>query len=349
MTDAASTESPDIGQPAGQHMAAEIAEQPAMLGRIGVEAGPEIAAIAADDRGRAAPRFVLLAARGTSDHAALYAKYLIEVQLGLPAGLVSPSSMTVYESRPDLRDVLFLAVSQSGGSPDLIDSMTVARSCGALTVAVTNNPHSALAEAAEFAVDIRAGVERAVAATKTYTAELLALYLLLSPAAADVEATRRRIDTLVEAAAQTLNHPDAVTAAATRYRFADRLITTARGYRLSDRPRGCVEADGDLLPRCPGVLRGGSAARPDGHGRRRSAGAGGGHAGAGGRAMLAVLDKLAQRRADLLVVGGFAGRGADRGAAAAGTHRRPARGAVPGGGDPAAATAGLAVGDAAGR
>lgn len=300
MTDAAHS------PPAGQHMAAEIAEQPAMLAELGLGAGPAIAAVAAAISARQ-PRFVLLAARGTSDHAALYAKYLIEVQLGRPAGLVSPSSMTVYESRPDLRDVLFLAVSQSGGSPDLIDSLTVARSCGALTVAVTNNPTSPLAEAAEFAVDVRAGVERAVAATKTYTAELLALYLLLSPAAADRAATRRRVDDLVRAAEQTLDHQDAVTAAATRYRFADRLITTARGFSyptareaalklmetcylgaqafsgadLLHGPMAMVDADLPVI----------AVATP----------------GAGGRAMLAVLEKLEQRRADLLVVGGSIG------------------------------------------
>ena len=304
MTDAARTDTP--APVAGQHMAAEIAEQPAMLQRLGWEAGAEIAAVGAAIRERK-PRFVLLAARGTSDHAALYAKYLIEVQLGLPAGLVSPSSMTVYESRPDLRDVLFLTVSQSGGSPDLIDSLTVARSCGALTVAVTNNPSSVLAEAAEFSVDVRAGVEKAVAATKTYTAELLALYLLLSPAAADAEATRGRIDALATAAAATLDHADAVAAAATRYRFADRLITTARGFSyptareaalklmetcylgaqafsgadLLHGPMAMVDADLPVL----------AVATP----------------GAGGRAMLAVLDKLEQRRADLLVIGGIEG------------------------------------------
>lgn len=286
----------------GRHMAAEIAEQPAMLSRLGHEVGPEIAAVGAAIRARQ-PRFALLAARGTSDHAALYAKYLIEVQLGRPAGLVSPSSMTVYESRPDLRDVLFLAVSQSGGSPDLIDSMTVARSCGALTVAVTNNPASALARAAEFSIDVRAGLERAVAATKTYTAELLALYLLLSPAAAERDPTRRRLDDLVHAAGQTLDRADAVAAAATRYRFADRLITTARGYSYPTAREGALK----LMETCylgaqafsgADLLHGPMAmvdadlpvlavATP----------------GAGGRAMQPVLDKLAQRRADLLVIG----------------------------------------------
>ncbi len=121
----------------GTLMAAEIAEQPDVLSRLLRDGAADIAEVAQAIRQRA-PRFVLFAARGTSDHAALYAKYLVEIRLGLPAGLASPSTLTVYGSRPDLRDVLFVAVSQSGGSSDLVDSTTAARECGALTVAVTN-------------------------------------------------------------------------------------------------------------------------------------------------------------------------------------------------------------------
>jgi glucosamine--fructose-6-phosphate aminotransferase (isomerizing) len=112
-------------------------------------------------------------------------------------------------------------VSQSGSSPDLVDSLTAAGECGALTVAVTNDPSSPLASAADVAVDVSAGPERAVAATKTYTTELLALRLLfVGPDGADA---------LPDAAAETLANPAAVEAAR-RYRYAERLITTARGY-----------------------------------------------------------------------------------------------------------------------
>jgi glucosamine--fructose-6-phosphate aminotransferase (isomerizing) len=211
----------------GVLMAAEIAEQPAVLRGL---LGDRATAIRAVSRAVAArkPRFVLLAARGTSDHAALYAKYLLEVRAGLPVGLVSPSTFTVYRARPDLRDVLFVAVSQSGGSPDLIDSVAAARGCGASTLAVTNNPASGLADAAEFTVDVGAGVERAVAATKTYTAELLTLYLVLAGLTGDdVSAATAG---LADAAEATLAAHDAVLAAASRYRFASRLVTTARGY-----------------------------------------------------------------------------------------------------------------------
>src|SRR6185369_1694686 len=162
----------------GARMAAEVAQQPDVLRRI-LDDGAHDTRAVARTVARAAPRFVLLAARGTSDHAALYAKYLVEVRLGLPAGLASPSTLTAYGARPDLRDVLVVAVSQSGGSPDLLETVTVARSCGALTLAVTNAPESALAAAGDLHLDVRAGPELAVAATKSYTAELLTLFLLV--------------------------------------------------------------------------------------------------------------------------------------------------------------------------
>lgn len=204
----------------GALMAAEIAEQPAALQRLLSDGSAAIAEVRERIR-QSSPRFVLFAARGTSDHAALYAKYLTEIHLGLPAGLASPSTLTVYGSRPDLRDVLWIAVSQSGSSPDLVDSTVAARECGALTVAVTNNTASKLAGAADLVVDVHAGLERAVAATKTYTTELLALRLmLLGPDGTDA---------LPAAAQQTLADGAGVTAAQ-RYRYADRLITTARGY-----------------------------------------------------------------------------------------------------------------------
>lgn len=100
----------------GSMMAAEIKEQPAVLDRILSEGRAGVLDVARAVRARR-PRFVLFVARGTSDHAALYAKYLVETRLALPAGLASPSTMTVYDARPDLRDVLVLAVSQSGASP----------------------------------------------------------------------------------------------------------------------------------------------------------------------------------------------------------------------------------------
>lgn len=204
-------------------MAAEVAEQPAVFDSVVARRGGlgKVAALIAARR----PRFALLAARGSSDHAALYAKYLIEVLLQLPAGLVSPSTTTLYGAEPDLADVLYVTVSQSGGSPDLVAATEAARARGALTVAVTNTPDSPLHDAAELSVDIKAGDELAVAATKTYTATLLSLYLL-------VDAVRggqgEAVAGIGELAARTLDQP--VAEAVERYRWVERMVTTGRGY-----------------------------------------------------------------------------------------------------------------------
>lgn len=212
----------------GRHMAAEIAQQPRVFADL--LSGQDTIARTAEHITARRPRFALLAARGSSDHAAYYAKYLVEVLLELPAGLVSPSTTTLYRAQPDLSDVLLISISQSGSSPDLVEVTRNARSSGALTVAVTNTPGSALVDAAELAVDIGAGPERAVAATKTYTATLLALYLL-------VDAIRGGRGTaaaqLPELAQRTLDRSaEAVAEAARRYRFAERVVATGRGFSV---------------------------------------------------------------------------------------------------------------------
>jgi glucosamine--fructose-6-phosphate aminotransferase (isomerizing) len=280
----------------GHLMAAEIAEQPQVWRRL-LREGLDPIRAAADQISQAAPRFVQLVARGTSDHAALYAKYLIEINHGLPAGLVSPSTVTVYGARPDLRDVLYIAVSQSGGSPDLVRSVEVARAQGALTIAVTNNAESDLAAAAAIHIDVLAGSERSVAATKSYTAELLALQLLLGGG------DGRGAEALPELGEQVLASGEQVRDAAQRYRFAQRLITTARGYSYPTAREAALKlmetsylsaqafSGADLLhgplatvdPQVP-VL----AIVPDG---------------AGGQAMLPVLERLAERHADVFGVG----------------------------------------------
>lgn len=210
----------------GALMAAEIAEQPQAWRRILDEGSPAIQAAARTIAGRS-PRFVLFAARGTSDHAALYGKYLVEIDHRLPAGLMSPSSMTVYGARPDLRDVLVVAVSQSGGSPDLVQSLRVAREQGATTVALTNAAGSDLAAEAELHLDVLAGPERSVAATKSYTAQLLVLQLLFSfLKGGDAGAAA----TLPDLGDQVLAEEAEVAVAAQRYRFAGGLVTTGRGY-----------------------------------------------------------------------------------------------------------------------
>jgi glucosamine--fructose-6-phosphate aminotransferase (isomerizing) len=210
----------------GGHMATEIAEQPGVLAEISTRqpAIADVAEVVANHN----PRFALLAARGSSDHAALYAKYLIEVLLGVPTGLVSPSTTTLYRAQPDLTDVLYLTVSQSGGSPDLVEVTEAARRHGALTVAVTNNPSSPLHAEAELSIDLGAGSELAVAATKTYTATLLTLYLLVDAVRGGTGAAVANIGELAEVTLATTS--EAVRDAVSQYRYVERMVTTGRGY-----------------------------------------------------------------------------------------------------------------------
>src|SRR5258706_7556880 len=114
-------------------------------------------------------------ARGSSDHAATYAKYLFETRTGVLVASAAPSIASVYGARQDLRDCLFLAISQSGRSPDLLSTLEAAKQAGALTVALVNDEESPLATTADYALPLCAGEEKSVAATKSYIASLAAL------------------------------------------------------------------------------------------------------------------------------------------------------------------------------
>jgi glucosamine--fructose-6-phosphate aminotransferase (isomerizing) len=127
-----------------------------------------------------APRAVVTCARGSSDHAATYARYLVETRTGLLASSASPSISSVYETKADLEGVLFLAISQSGASPDLLAAAAAARKAGALVLALVNAEDSPLARAADHVVPLRAGVEASVAATKSYIASLAAIVHLVA-------------------------------------------------------------------------------------------------------------------------------------------------------------------------
>jgi glucosamine--fructose-6-phosphate aminotransferase (isomerizing) len=122
--------------------------------------------------------YVFLAARGTSDNAGRYANYLWGAHNGLPVALATPSLFTFYRQPPRFRNALVIGVSQSGQSPDIVSVVEEGRRQGCLTLAITNAPDSPLGRAADFVLDIQAGVEKAVAATKTYTAELMALAMI---------------------------------------------------------------------------------------------------------------------------------------------------------------------------
>jgi glutamine---fructose-6-phosphate transaminase (isomerizing) len=217
----------------GVGMAADIAEQPEGYERLLSAPHADLIAQVAAQVAAWQPRHVVFTARGTSDHAALYAAYLTEIRLGIPAGLASPSAFTLYGARPDLSGALVVGVSQSGGSADLVEVVRAARESGAHTLAVTNNPASELAQAAELHVDVAAGHERAVAATKTYTAELLALLMLVEGVRAGdgrlPDEERAALGELPALATTVLADTTPVELAP-RYRFAARVVTTGRGY-----------------------------------------------------------------------------------------------------------------------
>ncbi|MCM4076942.1 SIS domain-containing protein [Paractinoplanes hotanensis] len=214
-------------------MAADIAEQPGGFARLLDTEHTGLIAEVAAEVARRRPRNVVFVARGTSDHAALYGAYLSEIRLGLPVASASPSAITLFGARPDFTGSLVVGVSQSGGSPDLTGVLQVARETGGLTLAVTNNPESPLARAAELSIDVAAGHERAVAATKTYTAELLALLLLVEGIRAGdgvlPAEERSALDKLPQLAEDALADRTADDLAQ-RYRFASRMVTTGRGY-----------------------------------------------------------------------------------------------------------------------
>lgn len=155
----------------------EIFEQPAVVGRLLETARPALEALVASlDRDRI--DFVVIAARGTSDHAAIYAQYLLGVRNCLSVALAAPSIISLYGVAPDVSRALVIGISQSGASPDIVGVVEAARRQGAPTLAITNTPDSPLAEAADHLVDLGAGPEQSIAATKTYTAELGAVALL---------------------------------------------------------------------------------------------------------------------------------------------------------------------------
>ena len=155
----------------------ELLEQPAATQRL-LDAGAADIGRVGDEIRRRNPAFVLIAARGSSDHAALYAQYLWGIRNGLPVALATPSTITLYGARPRLADAVVVGISQSGSSPDIAAVVEEGRRQGALTVAVTNDPASPLARVADEIIELHAGPERATAATKTYTTQLLAMAML---------------------------------------------------------------------------------------------------------------------------------------------------------------------------
>lgn len=164
-------------------MAREIAEIPAAAERL--LARHQIASAIADRVERAAPRIVIVCGRGSSGHVGVYLRYLIETRIGLLVSAAAPSIVTAYRRRPDMRNALFVVISQSGRSPDLVMATQYARESGALTLAIVNDETSPAAAAADLVLPIGAGPEHAVAATKTVALSMLAGVQLLAALTGD--------------------------------------------------------------------------------------------------------------------------------------------------------------------
>ncbi|MGZ4580639.1 MAG: SIS domain-containing protein [Nocardioidaceae bacterium] len=212
----------------------ELREQPEVAARLLAATEPRLPELRAA-LGVPGTEQVLLVARGSSDNAAQYARYLWEVALGLPVSLAAPSLTTVYGRPLQLRRHAVVAVSQSGRSPDVVGVVEQARAAGCPTLAVTNDPASPLADAAAHTLDLAAGPERSVAATKTYTGSLLALALLSLALAEDGGrpeqlADLARVPGALHAAVDGLT---GLAAAADVLAAADRAVCVGRGLNLS--------------------------------------------------------------------------------------------------------------------
>ena len=209
----------------------EILEQPAAAARFLAAQAEPVEQIAGSLRDRP-PRHVVIAARGTSDHAAIYAQYVLGVRHRLSVGLGIPSIVSLYGVAPDLTDALVIGISQSGASPDIIGVIAAARAQGAPTIAITNDPASPLAAAAGQVIALEAGPERAIAATKTYTAELLAI-ALLSAALADDPVDRAAVAGIPDALAVALDLEPDIERIAADQAAATRALVLARGYEYA--------------------------------------------------------------------------------------------------------------------
>ena len=211
----------------------EIREQPEVAARLLAEKSGHLAKIAAGLRTREI-RGVMIAARGTSDHAAIYAQYLFGGFHRLPVALAAPALFSVYGTPPRLNDWLVIGISQSGASPDVVAVLASAREQGAATIALTNVPDSDLGNVADWVIDLSAGAERAVAATKTYTAELFSIAMLaaaLDPAKA---AERQAALALVpDALRRALEAEADVEAAAGERAGIEQCVVLGRGFEYA--------------------------------------------------------------------------------------------------------------------
>ncbi len=209
----------------------EIREQPVALERL-LHEGRAGTQEVAGRIGAFRPRFVVIVARGSSDNVARYAQYLFGIRHGLTVALATPSVVTRYEASPSVEGALVVGVSQSGRSPDLLAVVEEGRRQGALTLAVTNDPGSPLALAAEACLPLHAGEERAVAATKSFSNQLMVFAMLSTALREDAGGWTRlaRVPDLVSEAIDRNARPDS---SAVVPEDAVRMAVLGRGWNMS--------------------------------------------------------------------------------------------------------------------
>jgi glutamine---fructose-6-phosphate transaminase (isomerizing) len=218
--------------PPGKIMLSEIQEQPEAIARLLDREYLPVWEMAKSWR-ETPPRFIFIAARGTSDHAALFAKYLFETMNGIPVGLASPSIASIYRAKVNMEGALIVGISQSGEAADVISVLQSAKRAGVDTLAITNAGSSKLAAAAHQVILLHAHPEKAVAATKTFTNTLASL-VLLSAAIGDntrLLAQLQRVPQLIEA---VIKDAAQIQEKVERFRYLEECVVLGRGYNLAN-------------------------------------------------------------------------------------------------------------------
>lgn len=212
-------------------MLTEIAEQPATLERTIKREAKRIKKFSSTLKDRGI-RLIVLVARGSSDNAASFGRYLLEVTTGIPVSLSAPSVHTLYKAKLDLRETLVVGISQSGEGADINLVLENARKCGAVTLAITNEAKSTMASLTDETFLIHAGRERSVAATKTYTGQLLMFHLL----ARELSHQRQpdEIERIPELAAASLTLQSQITEEVERYAFMNHCVVVGRGMNYGN-------------------------------------------------------------------------------------------------------------------
>ena len=210
-------------------MLQEIAEQPSVLERTISAEREKVGRLSKFLRNRDVDLIVIVA-RGSSDNASLFGRYLLEVTTGIPVSLSAPSVVTLYNAKVNLSRALVVGVSQSGEGTDINAVLDSAKASGAFTLAITNEVDSTMAKIADETLLIHAGRERSVAATKTYTGQMLHFYMLAA-ALADNDLAFETIPDLASKALELL--PD-VKAIVDRYTFMENCVVVGRGMNYGN-------------------------------------------------------------------------------------------------------------------